>query len=201
MVIPVCLSLFLVDAASLEMLQGTVSRAWLFLSFCLLLGICSPAEDGGPASPPPSFPPEQGSGESDFEDWEWGSGSSLLHLLHSFPADSPFTTESSEKPVNCTQRFWLPPSSPICWENIAGPKEFARSRLLVLQNRAALQAVSTSSGVEEGGLSYDHQAREEVQGIRSDHQKVTETIQSVETVFVSLAEKRKEGKEWGVFTR
>lgn len=183
------------------MLQGTVSRAWLFLSFCLLLGICSPAEDGGPASPPPSFPPEQGSGESDFEDWEWGSGSSLLHLLHSFPADSPFTTESSEKPVNCTQRFWLPPSSPICWENIAGPKEFARSRLLVLQNRAALQAVSTSSGVEEGGLSYDHQAREEVQGIRSDHQKVTETIQSVETVFVSLEEKRKEGKERGVFTR
>lgn len=60
--------------------------------------------------------------------------------------------------------------------------------------------MSTSSGVEEGGLSYDHQAREEVQGIRSDHQKVTETIQSVETVFVSLAEKRKEGKERGVFT-
>lgn len=198
---PAHLSLFLYDTASLEMLQGTLSRTWLCLSCCFLLGICSPAEDGGPASPPPAFSTEQASGESDLEDWEWGSGSSLLHLLHSFPADSPFVAESSEKPVNCTQRFWLPPSTPICWENIAGPKEFARSRLLVLQNRAALQAVSTTSGVEEGGLSYDYQAREEVQGIRSDHQKMTETIQSVETVFVSLEEKRKEGKERGVFTR
>uniref|UniRef100_A0A3B5ADR1 Uncharacterized LOC103376119 n=1 Tax=Stegastes partitus TaxID=144197 RepID=A0A3B5ADR1_9TELE len=129
------------------------------------------------------------------EDLEWGSGSSLLHLLHSFPADSPFITETPEKPVNCTQRFWLPPSPPICWENIAGPEEFAKSRLLVLQNRAALQAVSTSSGVEEGGVSYDYQAREEVQGIRSEHQNMVETMQTMETVFVGLAEKRKEGKD------
>uniref|UniRef100_A0A3B4XJ30 Si:ch211-57n23.1 n=1 Tax=Seriola lalandi dorsalis TaxID=1841481 RepID=A0A3B4XJ30_SERLL len=128
-------------------------------------------------------------------DWEWGSGSSLLHLLNSFPADSPFITETPGKPVNCTQRFWLPPSSAICWENIAGPEEFAESRLLVLQNRAALQAVSTSSGVEEGGISYDHQAREEVQGIRSDHLSVVDTMQTMEKVFVSLEEKRKEGKE------
>ncbi|XP_069553190.1 uncharacterized protein [Brachyistius frenatus] len=185
--------------AGLEMLHGTVSGAWLSLS-CLLLGICSPMENAEPEGPLPTFPPSQESGQPDLEDWEWGSGSSLLHLLHSFPADSPFVAESPGKPVNCTQRFWLPPSPPICWENIAGPKEFAKSRLLVLQNRAALQAVSTSSGVEEEGTSYDHQAREEAQGIRSDHQSVVETMQTMETVFVSLKEKRKEGKEQGVLT-
>uniref|UniRef100_A0A3P8SVW5 Si:ch211-57n23.1 n=1 Tax=Amphiprion percula TaxID=161767 RepID=A0A3P8SVW5_AMPPE len=161
-------------------------------SCCLLLAVCSPADDAGSAG---SLPLEQVSGEPDVEDLEWGSGSSILHLLHSFPADSPFITETPEKPVNCTQRFWLPPSTPICWENIAGPEEFAKSRLLVLQNRAALQAVSTSSGVEEGGVSYDYQAREEVQGIRSEHQKMVETMQTMETVFVGLAEKRKEGKD------
>lgn len=149
-----------------------------------------------------AFPSEQESDKPDLEDWDgWGSGSTLLHLLHSFPADSPFVTETPEKPVNCSQRFWLPPSSAICWENIAGPEEFARSRLLVLQNRAALQAVSTSSGVEDSGISYDHQAREEVQGIQSDHKSVAETVETMETVFVSLEEKRKEGKEQGVFTR
>ncbi|XP_008304711.1 uncharacterized protein LOC103376119 [Stegastes partitus] len=179
------------------MLQRTASRAWLCLSCCLLLAVCSPAEDAGSAGP---LPHEQVSGEPDVEDLEWGSGSSLLHLLHSFPADSPFITETPEKPVNCTQRFWLPPSPPICWENIAGPEEFAKSRLLVLQNRAALQAVSTSSGVEEGGVSYDYQAREEVQGIRSEHQNMVETMQTMETVFVGLAEKRKEGKDQGVLT-
>ncbi|XP_053189803.1 uncharacterized protein si:ch211-57n23.1 [Scomber japonicus] len=182
------------------MLQGAVSRAWLCLSCCLLLGVCFPAEGAGPAGPPPSFPPEEISGEPDLDDFEWGSGSSFLHLLNSFPADSPFVTETPEKPVNCTQRFWLPPSSEICWENIAGPEEFAKSRLLVLQNRAALQAVSTSSGVEEGGISYDHQAKEEVQGIHSDHQGVVETMQTMEKVFVSLEEKRKEGNEQDVFT-
>ncbi|XP_023118786.2 uncharacterized protein si:ch211-57n23.1 [Amphiprion ocellaris] len=179
------------------MLQRTASRAWLCLSCCLLLAVCSPADDAGSAG---SLPLEQVSGEPDVEDLEWGSGSSILHLLHSFPADSPFITETPEKPVNCTQRFWLPPSPPICWENIAGPEEFAKSRLLVLQNRAALQAVSTSSGVEEGGVSYDYQAREEVQGIRSEHQKMVETMQTMETVFVGLAEKRKEGKDQGALT-
>lgn len=182
------------------MLQGAESRAWLCLSCCLLLGVHFPAEGAGPAGAVPKFPSQQQSGE-DSEDWEWGSGSSLLHLLHSFPADSPFVTETPGKPVNCTQRFWLPPSSPICWENIAGPEEFAKSRLFVLQNRAALQAVSTSSGVEEGGISYNHQAIEEVQGIRSDHQSVVETMQTMEKVFVSLEEKRNEGKEEGVLTR
>lgn len=148
-----------------------------------------------------SLPQEQVSGEPDQEDLEWGSGSSLMHLLRSFPADSPFVTETPEEPVNCTQRFWLPPSSAICWDDIAGPEEFAKSRLLVLQNRAALQAVSDSSGVEEGGASYKHQAREEVQGIYSDHQTAVETIETMEKVFVSLTETRKEGKEQGILTR
>nr|XP_046273493.1 uncharacterized protein si:ch211-57n23.1 isoform X2 [Scatophagus argus] len=182
------------------MVQGAVNRAVLCLSCSLLLGVCFPADGARAAGPLPSFPPEQEPGEPDFEDLEWGSGSSLLHLLHGFPADSPFITETPGQPVNCTQRFWLPPSSDICWEDIAGPEEFAKSRLLVLQNRAALQAVSTSSGVEEGGISYEHQAREEVQGIHSDHQGVVETIQTMEKVFVSLEEKRKEGKEQGVLT-
>ncbi|XP_070703198.1 uncharacterized protein [Pempheris klunzingeri] len=182
------------------MLQGAARRAVLCLSCSLLLGVCFPAEGAGAAGPLPTFPPEQESGEPDLEDWEWGSGSSLLHLLHSFPADSPFITETSGKPVNCTQRFWLPPSSAVCWDNIAGPEEFARSRLLVLQNRAALQAVSTSTGVDEGGISYEQQAREEVQGIHSDHQSVVETVQTMEKVFVSLEEKRKEGKEQGLLT-
>lgn len=188
-------------SVSLEMLRGAVSRAVLCLSCSLLLGVFLSTVGAEAAGPLPTLPPEPVSGEPDFEDLEWGSGSSLLHLLHSFPADSPFVTETPGKPVNCTQRFWLPPSSEICWENIAGPEEFARSRLLVLQNRAALQAVSTSSGVEEGGSSYEHQAREEVQGIHSDHQSVVETMQTMEKVFVSLAEKRKEGKEQGVLTR
>lgn len=167
---------------------------------CLLFNICFSIGDVESAGPFSVFPLEQESGQLDLEDWEWGSGSSLLHLLHSFPADSPFVAESQGKPINCSQRFWLPPSSPICWENIAGPKEFAQSRLLVLQNRAALQAVSTSSGVEESGLSYDHLAREEMEGIRSDHKNMSETIQTMETVFVSLSEKRKEGKEQGALT-
>lgn len=183
------------------MVQGAASRAVLSLSCSLLLGVCLPAWGAGPAGPLPTFPFEQESGEMDLEDLEWGSGSSLLHLLHSFPADSPFVTETPGKPVNCTQRFWLPPSSDICWENIAGPEEFAKSRLLVLQNRAALQAVSTTSGMEEGGTSYQNQATEEVQGIQSDHRTMVETIQSMEKVFTSLEEKRKEGKENGVLTR
>ncbi|KAM9838208.1 uncharacterized protein ACBR49_016940 [Aulostomus maculatus] len=187
-------------SASLEMFQEPVSRAWLCLTCCLLLGFCLPAESAGPAWSHFSLPPEQQSGEPDIEDYEWGSGSSLLQLLHSFPADSPFRTETPGAPVNCTQRFWLPPSSDICWEDIAGPEEFAKSRLLVLQNRAALQAVSSSSGVEEGGVSYDYQAREEVQGIHSDHQSVTETVETMEKVFVSLEEKRKDGREQGAFT-
>ncbi|KAM6903142.1 uncharacterized protein PEZ65_018021 [Lycodopsis pacificus] len=180
------------------MLRGAVSTG-LCLSFSLLLGVCFPAEGAGAAGPLPTLPPEQHSGEPDLEDWEWGSGSSLLHLLHSFPADSPFITETPGKPVNCSQRFWLPPSSAVCWENIAGPEEFARCRLLVLQNRAALQALSATSGVE-GGVSYELQAREEVQGIHSDHLSVVDTMQTMEKVFASLKETRKEGKEQGVVT-
>lgn len=178
------------------MLQGAV----FCLSCSLLLGVCFPAEGAGAAGPLPTFSPEESSGQPDLDDLEWGSGSSLLHLLHSFPADSPFITETPGKPVNCTQRFLLPPSSAICWENIVGPKEFAKSRLLVLQNRAALQAVATTSGVEEGGISYEHQTREEVQGINSDHLSAVETMQTMDKVFVSLQETRKEGKEQGVLT-
>ncbi|XP_014885945.1 uncharacterized protein LOC106946252 isoform X2 [Poecilia latipinna] len=179
----------------LEMLWWTAGRAWLCFSCCLLLGACSQPEDGGP-----EVVVEQVSGEPGFEDWEMGSGSSLLHLFSHFPADSSFVKESPKEPVNCTQRFWLPPSSPVCWETVAEPEEFARSRLLVLQNRAALQAVSDLSGVEEAGVSYSHQAREEVQGVLSDHQKATEIMQTMENVFVSLVEKRKEGKEEGILT-
>lgn len=196
-----CFMFVLHVSANLEMVQGSVSRAVLCLSCSLLLGVFFPAEGVRAAGPLPTLPSERESGELDLEDLEWGSGSSLLHLLHSFPADSPFITETPGKPVNCTQRFWLPPSSAICWEDIVGPEEFAKSRLLVLQNRAALAAVSVSSGVEEGGISYEHQAREEVQGIHSDHQSVVESIQTMEKVFVSLKEKRKEGKEQGVLTR
>ncbi|XP_029022792.1 uncharacterized protein si:ch211-57n23.1 [Betta splendens] len=181
------------------MLQGAVSRAWLCLSCCLLLGIHVPPKGAGPAGGVSAFPSEQQSVEV-LEDWEWGSGSSLLHLLHNFPGDSPIMTETPGKEVNCSQRFWLPPSSAVCWENIVGPEEFARSRLFVLQNRAALQAVSTSSGVEEGGISFNSQAREEVQGVHSDHKSVAETMQTMEKVFVSLEEKRSEGKEQQALT-
>lgn len=173
-------------------------RAVLCLSCSLLLGVFFWEKGAWAAGP---VPPRQESREPNLEDLEWGSGSPLLHLLHSFPADSPFVTESPQQPVNCTQRFWLPPSSDICWENIAEPEEFAKSRLLILQNRAALQAVSDSSGVEDGGVSYGNQAQEEVQGIHSDHQTVADTIQTMEKVFVSLEEKRKEGKEKGFLTR
>lgn len=140
----------------------------------------------------------ESSGEADFE--EWGSGSSFLHLLHTFPADSPFVTETPGKPANCTQRFVLPTSPNVCWDNVAGAEEFTHSRLLMLQNRAALQAVSVSSGVEEGGPSYEVQAKDEVQGIHADHQSAVETMMTVEKVFVSLEEKRREGKEQGALT-
>lgn len=183
------------------MVQRTDSRTRLCTSLLLLGVFHLHAATAAAVDHLDSLPQEQVSGEPDLEDLEWGSGSSLLHLLHSFPADSPFVSETPEEPVNCTQRFWLPPSSDICWDDIAGPEEFAKSRLLVLQNRAALQAVSDSSGVEEGGASYKHQAREEVQGIYSDHQTAVETIETMEKVFLSLAETRKDGKEQGILTR
>lgn len=180
------------------MFHGAASSAVLCLHGFLLLGACFPA---GTAETPLFLTPDDQSGESGLVDGEWGSGSSFLHLLHSFPADSPFRRETPDEPLNCSQQFWLPPSSDICWEDIAGPEEFAKSRLLVLQNRAALQAVSASSGVEDGAVSYEHQAREEVHGIHSDHQSAVETIETMEKVFVSLEERRKEGKEQEVLTR
>ncbi|XP_050992153.1 uncharacterized protein si:ch211-57n23.1 isoform X2 [Labeo rohita] len=136
--------------------------------------------------------------EDSERDWDWGSG--LQELLNSFPADSPFVRETPGRPANCTQRFWLPPSSPVCWDDIAGPEEFEKSRLLVLQNRAALQAVSTSSGLEEGGASYDQQARENLQGVQADHLAVAQTADTMQKVFVDLDEKRKEGKEHYTFS-
>ncbi|XP_056335858.1 uncharacterized protein si:ch211-57n23.1 [Danio aesculapii] len=149
---------------------------WCVLSCCLLLlSLCSCSTGAG------------------MEDSDWGSG--LHELLSSFPADSPFLRETPGTPANCTQRFWLPPSSPVCWDDIAGPEEFEKSRMLVLQNRAALQAVSTSSGMEDGGASYDQQAREEVQGVRDDHLAVIQTTDTMQKVFLDLDEKRKDGKE------
>ncbi|XP_020788529.2 uncharacterized protein si:ch211-57n23.1 [Boleophthalmus pectinirostris] len=143
------------------MLWFSERAALLCVSCCLLIGLCCWADDTG------LFPGE-GSGDGDFE--EWGSGSPFLHLLHSFPADSPFLTETPGKQANCTQRFVLPSAPSICWDHVAGPEEFSQSRLLLLQNRAALQALSDSSGVEEGGPSYELQAKDEVQGIHADHQ-------------------------------
>lgn len=173
------------------MLWGSERVALLCLSSCLLIGVHCLAQDI-------VLLHEEGSGEADFEDW--GSGPTFLHLLRSFPADSPFVTETPGKPANCTQRFVLPSALSACWDNVAGAEEFTQSRLLMLQNRAALQAVSVSSGVEEGGPSYELQAKDEVQGIHADHQSAAETMLTVEKVFVSLEEKRREGKEQGVLT-
>lgn len=158
---------------------------WAWLSTCLLLSALWLVEGV----------------EVDLEtdrDWDWGSG--LHELLHSFPADSPFMTETPGSPANCSQRFWLPPSSPICWDNIAGPEEFERSRLLVLQNRAALRAVTHDSGVGEGGASYNQQAREDMQGIRTDYLDIVQTAETMEKVFHSLQEKRREGTELWTFS-
>lgn len=171
------------------MLRVSETAALLCLSCCLLICL---AEDI-------VLLHGEGSGGDSLE--EFGSGSfSFLHLLHSFPADSPFVKETPGKLANCTQRFVLPSAPSACWDNVAGAEEFTQSRLLMLQNRAALQAVSVSSGVEEGGPSYELQAKDEVQGILADHQSAAETMLTVEKVFVSLEEKRREGKEQGVFT-
>ncbi|XP_056154365.1 uncharacterized protein si:ch211-57n23.1 [Lampris incognitus] len=176
------------------MLLDDMTLGRLCLSCCFVLWAWRPVAGAGAAQSGPGPAPD--SGEPFVEEWEWGSGFSVLEeFLHSLPADSPFVAETPGKPVNCTQRFWLPSASSICWDDIVGPEEFAKSRLLVLQNRAALQAVSTTSGVEEGGVSYKQQAREEVQGILSDHQSMAETMGTMQEVFVSLEEKRKEGKE------
>ncbi|XP_059366247.1 uncharacterized protein LOC132104703 [Carassius carassius] len=136
--------------------------------------------------------------ELEGSDQDWGSG--LHGLLNSFPADSPFVRETPGKPANCTQRFWLPPSSPVCWDDIAGPEEFEKSRLLVLQNRAALQAVSTSSGLEDGGASFDQQARENMQGVQADHLAVAQTANTMQKVFMDLDEKRKKGEKHYTFS-
>ncbi|XP_061112392.1 uncharacterized protein si:ch211-57n23.1 [Conger conger] len=158
---------------------------WAWLSACLLLSVLWLVEGV----------------EVELEterDWDWGSG--LHELLHSFPADSPFVTETPGSPANCSQRFWLPPSSPICWENIAGPEEFERSRLLVLQNRAALRAVAHTSGVGEGGTSYNQLAREDMLGIRGDYHGIVQTAETMEKVFHALVEKRREGTELWTFS-
>ena len=123
------------------------SRWWLRLSCCLLLAGWSAA---GPRRP------GEGPNPLGVTNEEWGSGGSFLfqeHLLRGgfFPADGPplvmETPGGGEPPANCTERFWLPSpsSSSVCEESVAaGAEEFQRSRLMVLQNRAALQAVSTS---------------------------------------------------------
>ncbi|KAJ3609719.1 hypothetical protein NHX12_024230 [Muraenolepis orangiensis] len=174
------------------MVQGEVRWTWLGVSCCLLLWAVRPAEG------------QSAAGADLYWDWEMGSGGGpplLQELLHVFPlADSPFVTETPGQPINCSQRFWLPSASEVCWEDVAGPQEFARSRLLVLQNRAALQAVATSSGAEvEQGVSYAQQVREELRGVEGDHQSMEETIGTIQKVFSSLAEKRREGTEQRVF--
>ncbi|XP_076158235.1 uncharacterized protein LOC143140952 [Alosa pseudoharengus] len=133
-------------------------------------------------------------------DWDdWGSGVQDL-LLAGFPADSPFVSETPDRPVNCTQRFWLPPSSPVCWDDVVGQEEFEQTRLLTLQNRAALEAVSVASGLDEGGPSYDEQARQDVQVVQADHQEVVQTAETMEKVFFSLEDKRREGTEHYTFS-
>ncbi|XP_051992337.1 uncharacterized protein LOC127650758 [Xyrauchen texanus] len=167
------------------LLQDTMRCTWL--SWCLaLLFVWYPV--GSVVTEP----------ELEDLNLEWGSG--LHELLHSFPADSPFVKETPGRPANCTQRFWLPPSSPVCWDDIAGPEEFDKSRLLVLQNRAALQAVSRASGLEEGGASYDQQTREDVHGVQADHLIVSQTAEKMQKVFVDLNEKRKDRKEHYTFS-
>lgn len=133
-------------------------------------------------------------------DWDdWGSGLQDL-LLTGFPADSPFVSETLDRPVNCSQRFWLPPPSPVCWDDVVGQEEFEQTRLLALQNRAALQAVSVASGMDEGGPSYDEQARQDVQMVQADHREVVETAETMEKVFFSLEEKRRGGTEHYTFS-
>ncbi|XP_046875844.1 uncharacterized protein si:ch211-57n23.1 [Hypomesus transpacificus] len=169
-------------------LQKGLSLTSLACLSLLLQGPGCPVEGGGDFGSEPGADPDQGG-------QEWGSGTLLLQeLLHSFPADSPFVLETPGKPANCSQRFWLPSSFPVCWDSIAGPEEFEHSRLLVLQNRAALQTVSQSSGAEEGGLSYNQQVLEEVQGIRADHLSMEETMESMRKVFQTQEENRMEGK-------
>ncbi|KAJ8403088.1 hypothetical protein AAFF_G00360040 [Aldrovandia affinis] len=163
--------------------QGKMRWAWL--SICLVLSA--------------PWLPEGADVEVETErDWDWGSG--LHELLHSFPADSPFVTDTPGSPANCSQRFWLPPSSPICWDSIAEPEEFEQSRLLVLQNRAALRAVTQASGVGEGGASYNQQAREDMQGFRTDYIGFTQTAETMQKVFHTLEEKRRKGTELWTFS-
>ncbi|XP_077405168.1 uncharacterized protein LOC144037509 isoform X2 [Vanacampus margaritifer] len=170
---------------TLEMLRG-LSWIWLLLGLCA----CDPREDVSVD-------------EDDWTDDKWGSGfSPVYHFL----ADSPpkTTKAAAETPpgsMNCTQRFWLPSPAPeICWQDVVGPEELARSRLLALQNRAALEAVTSSCGVEDGGLSYQRQASDEVQAVLSDHRSVAESLDTMEKVFISLEEKRKDGKDRGLLS-
>ncbi|CAL8293595.1 unnamed protein product [Merluccius merluccius] len=181
------------------MVHGEVRWTWLLgVSCCLLLGAARPAEGQSGAGEPADL----------FWDWEPGSGGGPppipQELLHFFPsADSPFVAATPGHRANCSQRFRLPSASPVCWEDVAGPEEFARSRMLVLQNRAALQAVSAASsgraeGVEEG-VSYAQQVREELRGVEGDHRSMAETMGTMQLVFMSLEEKRREGTEQRVF--
>ncbi|KAL0961872.1 hypothetical protein UPYG_G00332720 [Umbra pygmaea] len=176
-------------------LDGTTTRALLWLSCILLLcARCVAVE------PPAECEP----GEPMQGDWEGGSGSSnLQHLRHTFPADSPFVIETPGTPVNCSQRFWLPSSTPTCWDDMAGPEDFEQSRLLLLQNRATLQAVSKASEVmADGGMiaSFNQQALENLQLVRADYLNVTETTETMQKVFLTLEERRKEGAELWAFS-
>ncbi|TRZ02108.1 hypothetical protein DNTS_004802 [Danionella cerebrum] len=138
----------------------------------------------------------------EFEDSEsdWGSG--FPHLLSSFPADSPFITETPVGSANCSQHFQLPPYPPLMCPrgNPVGLEEFEKSRLLLLQNRAALQEVTSSTGLRSGGATYNQQARDEAKSIKDEYVAVTQTTESIQKVFVELEEKRREGREHYTFS-
>lgn len=175
----------LCGSATMLLFQEEVGQSWLPI-FLLLCAWC------------PALGQELDPMQGDWDDW--GSGLQDL-LLTGFPADSPFVSETPDRPVNCSQRFWLPPPSPVCWDDVVGQEEFEQTRLLALQNRAALQAVSVASGMDEGGPSYDEQARQDVQMVQADHREVVETAETMEKVFFSLEEKRRGGTEHYTFSR
>ncbi|XP_059900154.1 uncharacterized protein si:ch211-57n23.1 [Gadus macrocephalus] len=180
------------------MVEGEVRWTWLGVSCCLLLCAVSPAGGESAAGEPPDL----------FWDWELGSGGGRPlpqeEFLHIFSAaDSPFVTETLNRPANCSQRFRLPSATAVCWGEAAGPEELARSRQLVLQNQAALEAVATSCGteVEEGvsTVTYAQRVRGDLRGVVVDHQSMGVTMDTMQQVLTSLQEKRREGTEQKVY--
>ncbi|XP_061786933.2 uncharacterized protein [Nerophis lumbriciformis] len=155
------------------MLQGPISWRWFLLAFCFPVVTWSLDLE---------VP-----GQVDQEDWDAGLGSgwSPPH------ADSPQVAP----PPHCTQHFLLPSTSQTCWDDTAGPEDLAKSRLLVLQNTVALQALVSSSDVDQG-----QQAREEVSAIVTEHRTALEAMDKMDQVFDSLGDQRRDGTERGFLT-